>query len=161
MARLDIYPIPSCDECGIQSAGACPTCHHPLCVDHFSFEAHEPCSSRLAGHEAVHVCYICGTPSQPRQWSTEIFAHYVDLHRCEGCHRAICDEPHTAALDEKILVRRAGVRGHRYHMMKRYCTICVHLQRFGGLIGATWWLVGVIAALALVIIAAQVALSIV
>jgi hypothetical protein len=44
-------------------------------------------------------------------------------------------------------------------MMKRYCAVCVQVRRVGGLIGVTWWLVGVVAALALVIIAAQVVLS--
>ena len=159
MDRFEVVPIPSCAECGIQAAGACPTCHHPLCMDHYGFDSHEPCASRLAESAVSRACYICGARAWPQQWSTEVYAHYVDWHECAGCHRSICDDPHTAIQDETVHVRRDGVRSHRYHMMKRYCEVCVRLKPFGGLIGATWWLVGVIAVLAVVIIAAQVALS--
>ena len=62
MAQLDVYPIPSCAECGIQSAGKCPACHQNLCVDHFPLDAHAPCAARLAASETKRKCYICGEP---------------------------------------------------------------------------------------------------
>ncbi|HEX9037225.1 MAG TPA: hypothetical protein VF808_09575 [Ktedonobacterales bacterium] len=159
MAQFSVYPIPSCAECGIQSAGSCPTCHHPLCMDHFAFEAHEPCASRLAASEIARACYICGAPASPQQWSSEAYAHYVDPHTCRGCHRAICDEAHTTLRDEDIIVRRDGMRSHRYHMMKRYCPVCARLRFMGGLIGAGWWLTGVVAVMAIIVLLAQVALG--
>lgn len=159
MARLNVYPIPSCAECGIQSAGKCPTCHNSFCVDHFPLDAHEPCAARLAASEVKRACYICGEPALPQQWSSEIYAHYVDSHACAGCHRPVCEEAHTAYKTEDIVVRRDGVRSHRYHMTKRFCPVCSHLRVFGGLIGAGWWLTGVIAVIVIVIIVAQVALG--
>lgn len=159
MSQFGVYPIPSCAECGIQSAGSCPNCHRALCVDHFTLDGHEPCATRIASKQIARTCYICGAPARPQQWSSEIYAHYVDPHTCMGCHRAVCDEAHTAVLEETVFVRRDGVRGHRYHMMKRYCPVCSRLRLLGGLIGAGWWLTGAIAALALIVIVAQLALG--
>ena len=159
MAQLDVYPIPSCAECGIQSAGKCPTCHHSLCVDHFPLTAHEPCATRLAASETSRKCYICGEPARPQQWSSAVYAHYIDAHACAGCHRAICDDAHTVFRQEDIIVRRDGVRSHRYHTTKRYCPVCSRLRVFGGLIGAGWWLAGSIVVVAIAVIVAQVALG--
>ena len=159
MARLNVYPIPSCAECGIQSAGSCPKCRRPLCVDHFPIEAHEPCATRIGARQLARTCYICGAPARPQQWSTEVYAHYVDAHTCAGCHRAICDNPHTAVLEESVSLKRDGVRSHRYHMMKRYCPTCSRLRLLGGLIGAGWWLTGAVAAVAIIVIVAQLALG--
>lgn len=159
MAQIDVYPIPSCSECGIQSAGTCPTCHHNLCVDHFPLGGHQPCASRLAAHASAHFCYLCGAPARPQQWSSAVYAHYIDSHVCGGCHRAICDDEHTAFRDEDIVIRRDGVRSHRYHVTRRYCPVCVRLRVFGGLIGAGWWLAGSASALAIAVIVAQIALG--
>lgn len=153
------YPIPSCAECGIQSAGRCPDCHRPLCVDHFPLDAHEPCSSRLAKNELKRACYLCGEPARPQQWSSEVYAHYVDSHTCAGCHRPICADAHTAFQTEDVIVRRDGVRSHRYHVTRRYCPTCSRLRRFGGLIGVGWWLTGAVALIAIGIIVAQIALG--
>ena len=159
MAQLDVYPIPSCAECGIQSAGKCPTCHHSLCVDHFPLDAHAPCAARLAASETTRKCYICGEPARPQQWSSAVDAHYIDSHACAGCHRAVCDDAHTTFRQEDILIRRDGVRSHRYHVTKRYCPVCSRLRVFGGLIGAGWWLAGLIVVVAIAVIVAQVALG--
>ncbi len=159
MARLDVYPIPSCAECGIQSAGKCPTCHRNLCVDHFPLDAHAPCSGRLAASVVARACYICGEPARPQQWSSEVYAHYVDSHACIGCHRPICDDEHTAFREEGIVVRRDGVRSHRYHVPRRDCQVCFRLRAFGGLIGAGWCLASVIVMIAVAVIVAQVMLG--
>ncbi len=159
MAQADVYPIPSCAECGIQSAGKCPTCHRSLCLDHFPLEAHQPCATRGVERATLMNCYICGDPVKPQQWSTAVFAHYIDAHTCAGCHRYICNDKHTAHQHEDIAIRRDGVRSHRYHVTKRYCPTCARLRIFGGLIGAGWWAAGLIVVLATAFIVARLALG--
>jgi hypothetical protein len=92
-------------------------------------------------HAGEYQCYVCGTPAVPQQWSSEVFAHYIDLHRCAGCDRPICDEYHTKVVDEEVTISREGMRSHRYHITKRYCDLCAPLRPLGGLMGATRWLV--------------------
>jgi hypothetical protein len=157
MAQAEIYPIPSCSECGIQSAGKCPACHHSLCLDHFPLDAHEPCAARSEKHVAQMHCYICGESVKPQQWSSAVFAHYIDAHMCVGCHRYICNDKHTARQQEDVVIKRDGVRSHRYHVTQRYCPACARLRVFGGLIGAGWWLAGSVVVLATLAIVAQIA----
>lgn len=157
MAQSSIYPIPSCAECGIQSAGKCPTCHQSLCMDHFPLTAHQPCATRAAQRADEATCYVCGAPVEPKQWSTAVFAHYIDSHACAGCHRFVCDGQHTTFQREEVNLRRDGVRSHRYHFTRRFCPVCARLRLFGGLIGASWWLAGTVAALTTLVIVAQVA----
>ncbi len=159
MAQADIYPIPSCAECGIQSAGKCPTCHRSLCLDHFPLEAHQPCATRNAQRAEQMRCYVCGAAVKPQQWSSAVFAHYIDTHTCAGCHRYVCDDKHTAHQQEDVIIRRDGLRSHSYHVTRRYCPVCSPLRVFGGLIGAGWWLAGAVAALATLAIVAQIALG--
>lgn len=138
MSQPIVYPIPSCSECGIQSAGRCPTCHHSLCLDHFPLDEHQPCATRLIEHKQDYVCYVCGAPVHPQQWSTAVFAHYIDYQTCAGCKRYICDELHTRVRDEDVRIERDGLRSHRYHYTRRYCDACAPARRFGGLVGAGW-----------------------
>lgn len=152
MALPSLYPIPSCAECGIQSAGRCPTCHHHLCIDHFPQEAHQPCASHLQRHAEQMRCYICGAQALPRQWSTAVFAHYSDSGRCAGCHRYVCSETHTAFQREDVTIRRDSLQSHRYHNTRRYCPTCARLRLFGGILGASWWLAGSVAVLAALVI---------
>jgi hypothetical protein len=137
------FTVASCRECGLQSAGRCPTCHRELCVDHFPCENHEPCATHLRKHASEYVCYVCGDPAVPQQWSSAVFAHYVDLHQCAGCKRPICDERHTSVIGEDVVISRDGMRSHRYHVTHRYCDLCAPVRSLGGIIGATRWLVGV------------------
>lgn len=147
MPQPTIYsPAPSCAECGLESAGRCPTCHRSLCVDHFGLPDHQPCAQRLAEHGAEYVCYVCGVPVQPQQWSTAVFAHYIDSCMCTGCHRYVCDEQHTRLKTEGVELVRDGLRSSRYHTTRRYCAICAPLRGIGGLRGASWWATAVCAA---------------
>ncbi len=143
MAYLAAYPIPTCKECGLQSAGRCPSCNRSLCIDHFPREEHHPCRTRLARHARDRLCYVCGTPVAPQQWSSAVFAHYIDEHRCAGCHRFVCDDLHTRTRVEDVKIVRDGLRSHRYHLTKRYCGLCAPFRRVGGILGATWLLVGI------------------
>jgi hypothetical protein len=111
-------------------------------MDHFSLEAHEPCSSRLSATAAERVCYVCGTSVTPHQWSTAIFAHYIDTQKCAGCGRYICDVRHTSKHVEVVRMVREKLRSNRYHLLRRYCDVCAPVWRLGGLTGATWWAVG-------------------
>lgn len=135
MAQINVYPVASCTECGLASAGRCPTCHCSLCMDHFGLEDHQPCATRLVQHAADYACYVCGSPVVPQQWSTAVFAHYIDSYRCAGCLRFICDNQHTRVRDESVEIARDGLRSHRYHITVRYCDACAPLQRIGGLRG--------------------------
>ncbi|HZC05596.1 MAG TPA: hypothetical protein VE338_08140 [Ktedonobacterales bacterium] len=159
MVQADIYPIPSCAECGIQSSGKCPSCHRSLCLDHFPLDAHQPCATRASQRAEQMNCYICGDPVKPQQWSTAVFAHYIDGHICAGCHRYVCDAKHAAHQQEDVVIRRDGVRSHRYHMTRRYCPTCSRLRVFGGLIGAGWWLAGAVVLIATIAIVAQITLG--
>ena len=136
-----LYPTQSCHECAEEAAGRCPACHHPLCIDHFSRHAHRPCATHLAEHQDEYACYVCGTALVPEQFSSAVFAHYIDNHTCGGCGRFVCDA-HTRRLDEQVKIVQDGLRGHRYHMTMRSCVLCAPLYRFGGLIGTTWWVAG-------------------
>lgn len=137
MAQTNVYPVASCVECGLASAGRCPTCHHSLCMDHFGLEDHQPCATRLIQHAADYACYVCGSPVIPQQWSTAVFAHYIDSYTCAGCRRYICENQHTRIRDESVEIARDGLRSHRYHITQRYCDVCAPLQRLGGLRGAS------------------------
>jgi hypothetical protein len=128
------HPIPSCSECGLESAGRCTACRRYLCVDHFSFEEHQPCAARLVSHAHEHICYVCGVAVQPQQWSTSVFAHYVDSGRCKGCNRYVCELNHTAVRDDAVEILRDGLRSHRYHVTYRYCGVCAPVRHFGGMV---------------------------
>lgn len=138
MPQPSVYPIPTCAECGLASAGRCPTCHRHLCMDHFGLEDHQPCARRSAAHAPVSVCYVCGSAVRPQQWSATQYAHYIDSYTCYGCRRLICDERHTALRYETLQLHVDSVRSHRYHVTRRYCGVCSPLRRIGGLIGAGW-----------------------
>jgi len=140
-----VYPAPTCTECGLESSGRCPTCHHSLCLDHFGLDDHQPCARHRAEHAGEYRCYVCGAPVRPQQWSSAVFAHYIDSSRCAGCHRYICDTEHTHYRTEAISLARDGLRSHRYHVIQRYCAICAPLRRFGGLLGASGILAGLCA----------------
>lgn len=144
------YPIPSCAECGIEAGGRCPTCHRSLCLDHFPLNEHQPCAQRLLSHRDNYVCYVCGVPVLPQQWSTTAFAHYIDPYTCHGCKRHICDDPHTSRSEESIELVRDGLRSHRYHVTRRYCAVCAPFQHFGGIRGIVSWGVGVASVAAVV-----------
>jgi hypothetical protein len=75
-----------------------------------------------------------------------MFAHYVDSRKCAGCGRYICPETHTRLRDEIVKIDREGLRGNRYHLTIRYCALCAPVRRLGGLIGTTWWAVGLLSA---------------
>lgn len=143
LAQSHAYPVASCAECGLESAGRCPTCHRSLCIDHFPIEEHQPCAQHMSAHRAEYVCYVCGVPVRPQQWSTTSFAHYIDSSACQGCGRYICDDPHTVRCDEEIELVRDGLRSHRYHVTQRYCAVCSPVRRLGGVVGATRWAVGI------------------
>lgn len=132
-----IYPAPSCAECGLESSGRCPTCHHSLCLDHFGLDDHQPCAQQRAEHADAYCCYVCGATVHPQQWSSAIFAHYVDSGKCTGCHRYICDSGHTRYRAEAVTLIRDGLRSHRYHIMQRYCAVCAPLRSIGGLLGVS------------------------
>ena len=147
MPQPTVYsPAPSCAECGLEAAGRCPTCHRSLCVDHFGLPDHRPCADRLAAHGAEYVCYVCGIQVRPQQWSTAVFAHYIDSCACAGCHRYICEDQHTRRKLENVELVRDGLRSSRYHRTRRYCALCSPLRGVGGLIGASRWATGMCAA---------------
>ncbi|HKV83581.1 MAG TPA: hypothetical protein VJN88_03435 [Ktedonobacterales bacterium] len=154
MAQSSPYPVPSCAECGLASAGRCPTCHHHLCIDHFGLDDHQPCAAYHAKHAGKYICYVCHGPVQPRQWSTAVFAHYIDSSRCRGCHRYVCDTLHTRRRRQSVKIVREGLQSHRYHYTQRYCEICSSLRIFGGLVGLLRWtlVVAVVIALAFVVV---------
>jgi len=150
MAQLNIRPVPSCTECGLESAGRCPTCHHFLCMDHFGLTEHQPCAARLAAHADDYICYVCAQPVRPQQWSTTVFSHYVDTGKCEGCDRYICDLHHTYLRDEGVEIVRDGLRSQRYHVTRRYCGLCSPVRHLGGIVGTTRW-VALLAVLAMLV----------
>lgn len=136
MSYPGVRAIPSCAECNLEAGGQCRACHRYLCVDHFGYQDHHPCREQLAMHEQGRVCYVCGEPVTPRQWSTSAFSHYSDACTCVGCHRFICAERHTSLLDEQTELVRDRLRSHRYHTTQRYCRVCAPLRHIGGLLGA-------------------------
>ncbi len=136
-----LYPFQSCHECEAEAAGRCMQCRRMLCMEHFPLHAHNHCLRHLAMHQAEYACYVCGAPVVPEQWSTAVFAHYIDSHLCAGCTRYVCDE-HTARRDEQVKIVQDGLRTHRYHMTMRSCRLCAPLRLTGGLVGAVWWVSG-------------------
>ena len=140
MTPMSARPTPSCSECGLEAAGRCPTCRHFLCMDHFGCTDHQPCAAHLLTHAEEYICYVCGLPVHPQQWSTTIYAHYIDSGKCEGCGRYVCDLNHTYLRDEGIEIVRDGLRSQRYHVTRRYCGVCAPIRHLGGLVGATRWL---------------------
>lgn len=140
MGQRSVYPIPSCAECNLASAGCCPACRRHLCPDHFARDEHRPCAARLLAHADDYICYVCGAEALPAQWSTSEFAHYIDYGRCNGCKRSICDELHTRVREEQIEIVRDGMRSQRYYVTQRYCDSCAPLRTFGGIMGACRWL---------------------
>ncbi len=94
---------------------------------------------------------FCGVAVLPQQWSTAVFAHYVDSGCCEGCGRYVCELTHTALRDEAVEIVRDGLRSSRYHVTHRYCALCAPLRHIGGIVGAVRWLaiVAVVASIAI------------
>jgi hypothetical protein len=137
------HPFQSCAICEAEAAGRCPRCRQVYCIEHFPRHAHALCAGHLAAHAADYVCYVCGEPVVPEQYSTAIFAHYIDGHTCSGCNRYICDE-HTRRRDEQVKIVQDGMRSHRYNVIVRSCRICYPLRNTGGLIGTAWWIAGLI-----------------
>ncbi len=148
MSQASVYPIPSCAECGIESAGRCPTCRRNLCVDHFGCAEHQPCATNLLTRYNERICYICGVPVRPDQWSTSSFSHYVDDGKCTGCRRYICDSLHTRFRTERVDLVKDSMRSQRYHVQERYCDVCAPVRNIGGIVGA-----GRLAAILVVIVA--------
>lgn len=142
MATPTVFPADSCHECDRQAAARCPTCRHGLCMDHFPLPEHQPCATHLVHHADRYICYVCGTAVLPQQWSTALFAHYVDAQRCAGCGRFVCDARHTHWRADGLRIMRDGLRTNRYHVTLRYCAVCAPVRRLGGLVGASWWAVG-------------------
>ena len=83
----------------------------------------------------TQVCYVCGIQVYPDQWSLSKTSHVVDLSRCGGCGRYVCDDLHTKRKAEEVSIVREGLRGHRYQYTLRYCDLCAPLYRLGGLKG--------------------------
>lgn len=108
-------------------------------MDHFGLDDHQPCSTRQSKHADKYVCYVCGAVVHPRQWSTAVFAHYIDSCACRGCHRYVCDALHTKRQAETVRIVREGLQSHRYHITVRYCALCSPLRMFGGLRGLGLW----------------------
>lgn len=135
MSLASLRVVPSCTECGLESGGRCPTCHRYLCMDHFGYEDHHPCRERVAANAKNAVCYVCGAPAPPRQWSTQLFAHYIDSSACAGCGRPICDALHTRVREERVQLRQDALRSHRYFITRRYCDRCAPWRLLGGIRG--------------------------
>lgn len=142
-----MYPLQSCVECENEAAGQCPRCHRAVCVEHYPMHTHSPCLERLALHQHEYVCYVCGESVVPEQWSTAVFAHFIDNHACSGCGRYVCDT-HSARRDEQVRIMQDGLRTHRYHLIHRSCELCLPLRLTGGIVGATWWAAGLATVLA-------------
>ncbi|MFI5274566.1 MAG: hypothetical protein ACHQ4H_16160 [Ktedonobacterales bacterium] len=105
-------------------------------MDHFAFDAHHPCRERMVAHSAQFVCYACGAPAVPRQWSTAPFAHFSDSSGCAGCGRPICDERHTRLREDRVEIVRESLRSQRYYVTRRYCDGCARWRWLGGRRGA-------------------------
>lgn len=116
-------------------------------MDHFGYEEHQPCRERVAAATKNAACYVCGEPSPPRQWSTQLFAHYIDAGKCAGCGRPICDA-HTRVREERVEIHQDALRSHRYYTTRRYCDRCARWRVLGGVRGAIRLGVGVAVAAA-------------
>jgi hypothetical protein len=144
------YSEQTCALCEQTAAGRCPDCHHRLCIQHFPLDQHAPCSERQARHAEEYVCYVCGEPVRPTQWSSNLVAHYFDSFRCNGCKRYICDDHHTRRKQERMVIERDGMSSHRYHYIIRYCDLCSPVRHLQGLTGvANWAVAGAAVVLAL------------
>lgn len=131
--RSSAPPTHSCHECSEEALGRCPHCHKSLCMDHFPRMLHTPCAQKYMRQAQTLVCYVCGTPVNPDQWSLSWTSHRIDNFTCNGCDRYICDEHHTKVKKGQISVVREGLRGHRYQVTSRYCELCAPTQRIGGI----------------------------
>lgn len=130
-----------CHECNEEAEGRCPDCHMCFCQEHFPKQQHSPCAERQMKLAQTQVCYVCGIPVYPSQWSLTKTTHYVDQATCRGCGRYICDDLHTHSKDEDVVISREGLRGHRYQYVRRYCDICAPLRGIGGIKGLSSTLV--------------------
>jgi hypothetical protein len=119
-----------------------------FCQEHFPKQQHSPCAEKQMKLAQTQVCYVCGTPVYPAQWSLTKTTHYVDQSTCHGCGRYVCDDLHTQSKDEDVVISREGLRGHRYQHVKRYCDMCSPLRGIGGIKGLarTIVVIGTIAA---------------
>lgn len=126
-----------CHECNEEALGRCPDCHMCFCQEHFPKQQHLPCAEKQMKLAQTQVCYVCGTPVYPAQWSLTKTTHYVDQSTCYGCGRYVCDDLHTQSKDEDVVIAREGLRGHRYQYVKRYCDMCSPLRGIGGIKGLT------------------------
>jgi hypothetical protein len=142
MSRSSLYPIPSCAECGIESAGRCPACRRHLCIDHFGCPDHQPCATTMITEAHERICYVCGVLVTPEQWSSTSFSHFVDDGKCSSCGRYICDRLHTRLRSERVGLIKDSMRSQRYHIQERYCDACAPVHSVGGIVGAGWLAAG-------------------
>jgi len=135
------YNEQPCHVCNQPAAGRCPDCHQRYCIEHFPLDQHLPCSQLQERNAERYVCYVCGEPVRPSQWSSNLVAHYFDSGQCAGCKRYICDDHHTRRKQERMVIERDGMSSHRYHYIMRYCDLCSPLRRINGLVGMAHWIV--------------------
>lgn len=112
-------------------------------MDHFGYEDHHPCRERVAANTRNAACYVCGAPAPPRQWSTQLFAHYIDSGKCAGCGRPVCDALHTRVREVRVEIHQDALRSHRYFVTRRFCDRCAPWHRLGGIHGAVRFGVGI------------------
>jgi hypothetical protein len=122
-----------CHECNAEAFGRCPDCGMGFCEEHFPKQQHTPCAEKQMKLSHEQVCYVCGTPVCPDQWSVSHTSHYIDQATCDGCGRYICDDLHTQNKSEEVTIAREGLRGHRYQYITRYCDLCYPLRSVGGI----------------------------
>jgi hypothetical protein len=122
-----------CHECKAEAFGYCPDCSRGFCQEHFPKQQHSPCAEKQMKLSHEQVCYICGTPAYPDQWSVLQTLHYIDQAHCNGCGRYICDDLHTQSKSEDVVIMREGLRGNRYHYIIRYCDLCHPFRGIGGI----------------------------
>ncbi|MBA2285874.1 MAG: hypothetical protein H0W02_10345 [Ktedonobacteraceae bacterium] len=132
-----------CHECREEALGRCPDCHRGFCQEHFPKQQHSPCAEKQMRLAQLQVCYVCGTPVYPDQWSISRTSHFIDQFRCKGCNRHICDELHTKRKLDDVFIVREGLRGHRYQNTTRYCDLCSPVYRIGGIKGVARWVVAI------------------
>lgn len=126
-----------CHECTEEALGRCLDCHFGFCQAHFPKHQHSPCAEKQMKLAQIQVCYVCGVPVYPDQWSISPTSHYIDEFTCHGCGRYICNELHTQQKEEEVVVTRDGLRGHRYQCVIRYCDLCGPIARVNGIRGLT------------------------
>jgi hypothetical protein len=135
------YAEQTCHACEQVAAGRCPDCNHRYCIEHFPLDQHQPCQQHQERNVERYVCYVCGEPVRPTQWSANLVAHYFDTGQCIGCKRYVCDEHHTRRKQERMVIERDGMSSHRYHYILRYCDLCSPLRQIQGLRGLANWVV--------------------